>query len=304
MTSPIKMITALATPLTADEALHVPGLEAQINDQLAHGINNFLVAGTMGLMQLLKDETYRELIEQSVRLCADKAEILVGVGDTSFARTCDRIRMVEEFPIDGVVVISPYFIKFSQEDLVDYYLSLADLSSKPLYLYDLPQTTGTKLEFETVMKLAEHPNIHGIKCSDHFVTIRPVVDSIDDQFRVIVAQPLLMDVLLQSGVHEHLDGVYVLVPEWIERMVKATESENWDELALVQQDLSALLRFLLSFSAPLFATVTALLNMRGISGNFAPRPIRALTSAERAQLVEQPIVQKIFAGKTISTLEV
>jgi len=304
MLRPIKMITALGTPLTAEEQLHVPGLEAQIHDQLAHGINGFLVGGTMGLMQLLTENTYRQLVEESVRINAGKAELLVGVGDTSFVRTCDRIRMVEEFAIDGVVVISPFFVKFSQEDLVDYYLSLADLSSKPLFLYDLPQTTGTKLEVETVMKLAEHPNIHGIKCSDHFVTIRPVIDVPGDQFRVIVAQPNLMDVLLRSGVREHLDGIYVLVPEWIEKMVAATEAENWDELALVQQDLSELLRFLQSFSAPLFATVTTLLNMRGIPGNFAPRPIRTLTTAEHAQLVEQPIVQKIFAGKSISSVEV
>ncbi|MFH1300428.1 MAG: dihydrodipicolinate synthase family protein [Planctomycetota bacterium] len=304
MAKPIKMITALGTPLTADEELHLPGLEAHIQDQLAHGINGFLVAGTMGLMQLLKESTYLQLVEQSVVFNAGKAELLVGVGDTSFVRTRDRIRMVEEYDIDGVVVVAPYFIKFSQEDLIDYYLSLADLSSKPLFLYDLPQTTGTKLEVGTVLKLAEHPNIHGIKCSDHFVTIRPVIDAIGDEFRVIVAQPNLMDVLLRSGVYEHLDGIYGLVPEWIENMVAATEAENWEELALVQQDLSELLRILITFSAPLFASVTVLLNMRGIPGNFAPRPIRPLTAEERVQLLEFPLIQKIFAGKSVSSVEV
>ena len=299
----IKMITALGTPLTADEQLHLPGLEAHIHDQLNHGINGFLVAGTMGLMQLLMDSTYRRLVEQSVHFNAGKAEILVGVGDTSFVRTRDRIRMVEEFNIDGVVVISPFFIKFSQEDLIDYFQSLADLSSKPLFLYDLPQTTGTKLEVDTVLKLAEHPNIHGIKCSDHFVSIRPVIDAIGDRFRVIVAQPNLMDVLLRSGVREHLDGIYVLVPEWIEKMVAATEAEDWKTLAAIQQDLSELLRILVTFSAPLFSTVTALLNLRGIPGNFAPQPIRPLTIEEHAQLLELPLIQRIFAGKSIASVE-
>lgn len=300
MKSPIKVITALGTPLTAEEELHLPGLEAQIHEQLAHGINGFLVGGSMGLMQLLTDSTYRDLVQQSVQFNAGNAELLVGVGDTSFVRTRDRIRMVEEFPIDGFVVISPYFVKFSQEDLIDYYQSLADISSKPLFLYDLPQTTGTKLEVETVLKLAEHPNIHGIKCSDHFVTIRPVIDSIDDQFRVIVAQPNLMDVLLRSGVYEHLDGIYILVPGWIEKMVVATQAEDWETLSVVQRDLSGLLKFLQSFSAPLFATVTALLNMRGIPGNFAPRPMRTLTEHEQELLVEEPLVQKIFENKVAS----
>ncbi len=299
MKKPIKMITALGTPLTDEETLHLPGLEAQVHDQLAHGINGFLVGGTMGLMQLLTDSTYRQLVEQSIQFNAGNAELLVGVGDTSFARTRDRIRMVEDYSIDGVVVISPYFIKYSQEDLIDYFESLANLSSKPLFLYDLPQTTGTKLEVETVLKLAAHPNIHGIKCSDHFVTIRPVIDSIGEQFRVIVAQPDLMDTLLRSGIREHLDGIYVLVPEWLEQMVAATEAEDWEALSAIQQDLSGLLKFLRSFSAPLFATVTALLNMRGIPGNFAPRPMRCLTDEERAIIAEEPLVQKIFANKTV-----
>ena len=303
MTQSIKMITALGTPLTPEEDLHVEGLKAHLQDQLDHGINGFLVAGTMGLMQLLKETTYRDLVAQSVACNAGRAEMLVGVGDTSYVRTLERIRMVEEFAIDGVVALAPFFIKYSQSDLIDYYRSLADASSRPLFLYDLPQTTGTKLEVETVLQLAEHPNIHGIKCSDHFVTIRPVMDVIGDQFRVIIAQPNLMDVLLRAGVYEHLDGIYGVVPEWIAAMVSATETEDWETLAEVQQDLSELLRVLQTFSAPLFSSVTSLLNRRGIPGNFAPRPMRPITVAEEAELFALPIVQKIFAGKAVTAAD-
>lgn len=303
MTHSLKMITALGTPLTGEEDLHLAGLEAQIQDQQTHGINGFLVAGTMGLMQLLKDTTYRQLVEQSVQFNSGHAELLVGVGDTSFVRTSERIRMVEDFAIDGVVVISPYFLKYSQSDLVDYFEALADLSTKPVFLYDLPQTTGTKLEVDTVLQLAKHPNIRGIKCSDHFTSIRPVIDRVGEEFRVIVAQPNLMDVLLQAGVKEHLDGIYIVVPEWIEAMVEATLVEDWNRLALVQQDLSALLKLLTTFSAPLFSSVTTLLNERGIPGSFAPQPIRPATAAEREELLAHPLIQKILAGKPSASVK-
>ena len=69
MTSSIKMITALGTPLTPEEDLHVEGLEAHLQDQLDHGINGFLVAGTMGLMQLLKERTYRDLAALKASAC-------------------------------------------------------------------------------------------------------------------------------------------------------------------------------------------------------------------------------------------
>ena len=67
--------------------------------------------------------------------------------------------------VDGVVVLAPYFYQLGQVDLIAYYRGLADQCRKPLYMYDLPQRTRTNLELETVLQLAEHANIRGIKCS-------------------------------------------------------------------------------------------------------------------------------------------
>ena len=90
-----RLISALCTPLNDDGSLHVDGLAAHLDDQWRHGIAGVLVGGTMGLMQLLGDETYRELVRCSVQLSRGRGEILVGVGDTSFTRTLSRIRYVE-----------------------------------------------------------------------------------------------------------------------------------------------------------------------------------------------------------------
>ena len=83
-------ITAIGTPLTEDEQLHEEGLKLQLQDQWNHGIDGILVAGSMGAMQLLTDRTYKKLIEKSVELASGHGEIMVGAGDTSFARTKDR----------------------------------------------------------------------------------------------------------------------------------------------------------------------------------------------------------------------
>ncbi len=293
----LKIITALCTPLTEDEHLHVEGLEAHIHDQLENRINGLLVGGTMGAMQLLTIPTYRDLVEKSVQFNAGQSELLVGVGDTSYACTLERIRLVEQFPIDGVVVLAPFFLKFSQEDLYDYFCTLADASSKPLFMYDLPATTGTKLELSTVLKLSRHPNIAGIKCSDHFVATRPLLEEATDNFRVIVAQPLLVDMLLQCGVREHLDGVFGFAPHWIKQILEAYENQDWLRLSAIQHDFAELLRFLQSFSAPLFSTVGELLNLRGIPGKVSPRPFRLLTEAERTRMVNAPIIQKAISDK-------
>jgi 4-hydroxy-tetrahydrodipicolinate synthase len=291
MNSPY-LITAICTPLTENEDLHREGLARHIEDQLEHGLDGILAGGTMGLMQLLKDSTYRDLVHHSAKIVNGRAELLVGVGDTSFVRTRDRIRQAEEAPVDGVVILTPYCYKFRQSELIDYFQSLADISAKPVYLYDLPQMTGSKVEIETVRALAKHPNIRGIKCSDHLVNARPLLDAVPDGFRVILAQPLLMDILLRSGINEHLDGIYGVVPHWFGEMKRAAVGGDWNRVAAIQRDVAALMTAIVDFPAPLFACVAELLRHRGVAGNPAPAPIRPLSGEQRAQLLARPIIQK------------
>src|SRR5438552_1425755 len=99
----------------------------------------------------------RLLAAGTAAMFRDTRRVMVAVGDTSLARTRDRIRIAEQFAIDAVVVVTPYLIKYSQADLIDYFRSLADLASKPMYLYTVPGLTGVVLEPGTVAALAQHP---------------------------------------------------------------------------------------------------------------------------------------------------
>lgn len=290
-----RFITALCTPLTNDEELHASGLEAHIHDQITNDIDGLLVAGTMGAMQLLTEATYLDLVRSSIKFNQGKSELLVGVGDTSYVRTRDRIRMIDNLEFDGVVILSPFFFKFRQDELIQYFESLADESSKPVFLYDLPGTTGTKLEIPTVLKLLEHPNIRGIKCSDQFTATRPLLDTVLPPSRVIVAQPLLVDVLLRSGVSEHLDGVFGLVPHWIKQMKQASQVQDWDQLASIQRDLSELLKVLLSLPVPVLSASLELLRLRGIPGDTVPAPMKCMTADQREEFKLIPIIQKAIS---------
>jgi 4-hydroxy-tetrahydrodipicolinate synthase len=291
----IRLIAAVGTPLTSDESLHDEALEAHLDDQWRHGMTGCLIGGTMGALQLLTEQTYRELVMHGARLAARRGEVLVGVGDAGFARTRDRIRFTNTQRVDGVVVLSPYLFKFSPSEVEDYFLALADASTRPLYLYDLPGLTGVKLSMETVLKLAAHPNIHGIKCSGDFGWTRQLIDCAPAGFRVIVAQADLIDVLLRHGVHEHLDGVFALAPHWVQRITRAAGAGDWAEAAHAQGRLSCLLRTLKQYGV--FATFTALLNQRGIPGNYAPAPYQLLDAEHLDALLAEPIIRE-FLGET------
>lgn len=284
------IIAAICTPLNVDQSLHVEALEMHIDDQARAGFRGLLVGGTMGLMQLLADETYRQLVRQAVRIAAGRFEVLVGVGDASFARTRERVAFVQQLDIDGVVVITPSFLKFNRAELLQYYRLIAGFSKKPVYLYDLPSVTGVKLDFDLVLELADHPNIAGIKCSVPWEWTRQLVDVAPARLRVIPAQPYLLDQLIRLGVRDNLDGIYGLVPELTAAIVVAAEREAWAEAARLQAELADFGRLLAPYG--LFPAATAILNARGIPGSVAPAPIQPLTDARRVQLLAEPALTR------------
>jgi 4-hydroxy-tetrahydrodipicolinate synthase len=295
MTEAFTLISAIGTPLTDDgERLHVVGLEAQIHDQWSGGMTGLLVGGTMGMMQLLADETYEDLVDHSIRLGRGRGEVLVGVGDAGLTRTLARVRLLNEKKADGVVALAPYFLKFGQIELVDYYTAIADASRHPLYLYDLPVLTGTKLSLETVATLAGHRNIRGIKCSCDFTWTRQLIDMDLPDFRVIVAQAEIIDVLFRAGVRSHLDGIFAAAPHWVGDIARAATRGDWDSAADAQRKLIALLKVVRDRGVmPAF---TVIMNARGIPGNFAPRPHRPLDPRAVEAILAEPIVQELLAA--------
>jgi 4-hydroxy-tetrahydrodipicolinate synthase len=287
------LITAVGTPLTESERLHVDGLRAHLHAQSNAGIDAVLVAGTMGLLQLLTDQTYEELVRQAVETWRGRGELLIGVGDASFVRTRDRILFVERFEVDGVVALAPYFMQFSQAELITYYEALAAESRVPLYLYDLPQRTRTNLAVETVLHLARHPNIRGIKCSGDIEQTRQLVDAlVDKPFRVIVAKPTLLDILLRHGMREHLDGIFGFAPNWMRAIARSASREDWPEVTRNVKSLANLLAIVLRYGV--YPSMTVILNEQGVPGNFAPRPFLPLTDEQRQQLLEEHPVRALL----------
>ena len=285
-------ITAIGTPLTEDEQLHEEGLEAQLADQWNSGANGILVAGAMGAMQLLADQTYQRLVQRSVDLSKGRGEIMVGAGDAGFARSRDRILYLNQFKLDGVAVLTPYFWSFSQTELIEYFSALADISKAPLYLYDNPRLTRTKLSMETVLELAKHRNIEGIKCSCELSFARALLDAVGDSFRVIVANAYMVDVLLRHGIYSHLDGMWAMAPAWTFGIGTCAAKGDWAGASENQQKVIELKEVVILQYG--FVAFSGVMNARGIPGNFVPRPFAKLDDTQRERLLNEPIVQKLL----------
>ena len=194
------------------------------------------------------------------------------------------------------VVVTPYLIKFRPEELVRYYRALADSSRHPLYLYDLPTLTGVKLDFETVERVAEHPNVAGIKASCEADWTKELIRRMGDRFRIIIAQPTMVDTLLREGICEHLDGMFGIAPVWTMALVRAAQAGDWELAGAYQRRLTGLLELIRP--GGVFPAVTAIFNARGIPGKFSPAPMTPQLDADaRRKLLDEPIVRELIGGK-------
>ena len=154
--------TALITPMT-ETGVDYPALEKLINWQINEGIDALVICGTTGESSTLTDEEHREVLRFSMEVAAGRVPMIAGTGSNDTAYAIDLTKYACELGYDGMLVVTPYYNKTTQKGLVAMFNAIADASTKPIILYNVPSRTGVNIEPATYAKLAEHPMIAAIK---------------------------------------------------------------------------------------------------------------------------------------------
>ncbi|WP_037085012.1 dihydrodipicolinate synthase family protein [Neorhizobium vignae] len=155
---------ALVTCFNEDETINFEATRAQVRRQVAAG-NNIMCAGTNGDFTALTHEEKIRLTEHVVDEVAGRAKVIVNAGMPATFETVQLAKEFDRIGVDGIAVITPFFIACTQDGLVRHFSTVADTVKTPVYLYDIPARTQNHIEPATAAKLAGHGNIAGIKDS-------------------------------------------------------------------------------------------------------------------------------------------
>jgi 4-hydroxy-tetrahydrodipicolinate synthase len=159
-----KAFVALVTCFNEDETINFDATRAQVRRQVAAG-NNIMCAGTNGDFTALTFEEKVRLTEEVVDEVSGKAQVIVNAGMPATFETLKLAREFDRIGVDGIAVITPFFITCTQDGLIRHFSTVADAVETPVYLYDIPARTQNHIEPETARQLAGHGNIAGIKDS-------------------------------------------------------------------------------------------------------------------------------------------
>ena len=154
--------TAIVTPLTKD-GIDYEQFGRLIDWQIAEGIDAIVAVGTTGEGSTLSDAEHKEAIKFCVDRVAGRVPVIAGTGSNDTAYAIDLTRYACEVGADAMLLVTPYYNKATQRGLYESFVAVADISSKPCIIYNVPSRTGCNLLPETMARLAEHPNIVAIK---------------------------------------------------------------------------------------------------------------------------------------------
>jgi 4-hydroxy-tetrahydrodipicolinate synthase len=153
------MLTAMVTPFTRDGALDLAAAAALATELVDMGCDGLVINGTTGESPTTSDDEKDRLVRAVVEAVGHRAHVVAGVGTNDTRHTVECARSAEKAGASGLLVVTPYYNRPPQAGLLAHFLAVAEATALPVILYDIPGRTGVAIETETLLRLAEHPQI-------------------------------------------------------------------------------------------------------------------------------------------------
>ena len=226
---------ALVTPMSSDGSLDFNALEALVEWHVEAGTNGIVSVGTTGEATTLTVKEHLKVVENTVNFVNGRILVIAGSGSNSTAQAIETTSESKKLGADYCLLVTPYYNKPNQEGLIQHYLKIADSVDIPQILYNVPSRTACDIKPETVMRLANHQNIVGIKealdNSERLTELIAISDSIVDQkdFSVLSGDDSSFNSFMANGVDGVISVAANIIPKYISQICSFNLSEQFDE---------------------------------------------------------------------------
>ena len=233
--------TALITPFK-DGAVDYDAFAALVDRQVAAGIDFLVPLGTTGETPCLTDEEKIKLLRLTKERAGD-LPVMAGVGTNSLEHTIENIRLLEPHGVDAFLVVVPYYNKPPQEGMYQYFKAVAESTSKPVVLYNVPGRTGSNMTSETTLRLAQIDNIIAIKeASSNRGQILEILQGRPEGFLVLSGNDDETYPLMKEGADGIISVASNIAPEPCVKLAHAMMEGKVEKAAMYHEKLLPLFR--------------------------------------------------------------
>lgn len=244
--------TALVTPFNSDESIDEDALRDLVRFQVAEGIAGIVPMGTTGESPTLNHEEHIRVIEIVIEEVNGRIPVIAGTGSNCTREAIEMTRHAMECGADYSLQVAPYYNKPTQEGFIRHFRKIADSVDIPLILYNIPGRTGKNMTSETILSLANHPNIIGVKeASGDMNQVMDIIAGKSDDFFVISGDDSLTLPICRLGGTGVISVASNLFPAKIQEFAALMNKGKTDEARKMHYQLLPLFRILFIETNPI-----------------------------------------------------
>ena len=280
------MATAIVTPMKNDGSVDFEAMGRFIDFQIENGINALVVMGTTGENATLEPEEQKEIIDFTVKRTAGRVPVIAGTGTNNTAHVLENTKNACEVGVDGILVVTPYYNKATQAGLIKHFTMIADASTVPVILYNVPGRTGCALTPKTIATLAEHPNIVGLKeATGNMAQMVEIMHLCGDKIDVYSGEDALTVPMMAMGGSGTISVLSNVMPAESVAMTDACKAGDFKTAAAMQCKLLPMINCLFSQVNPI--PVKAAVAALGFGDDALRLPLTPMEEPFRTAMFEE-----------------
>ena len=223
-------MVALVTPMNNDGSVNEDKFRELVEFQIENGTDVVVPCGTTGESATLNYEEHNLVVKACIEQVKGRVPVIAGTGSNSTTEAIELSRHAKEIGADGLLLVSPYYNKPSQEGIYQHYKTIAEAVALPQVLYNVPGRTGMNVQAETTIRLAEIDNIVAIKEASGDVTqAGTIISKAGDKIKVLAGDDFLTLPLMAVGATGIISVTANIMPREVKDMVVAIQEGRWDD---------------------------------------------------------------------------
>jgi len=286
-----QVLTAMVTPFDQRGEVDFNAARTLVNHLIDNGSDGLVVSGTTGESPTLTTEEKVNLFKLVVETSAGRVPVIAGTGSNNTRASISLTKLAEEAGVDGIMLVTPYYNKPSQEGMFQHFKAIADSTSLPVMLYNIPGRSVVNLSVDTIIRLSEISNIIAVKeASGNLDAMAEIISHTPDDFTLYSGDDGLTLPVLSIGGAGVVSVASHIIGNEMQEMINQFKNGRVQEAAVLHRKLLPIMKAL--FTAPNPTPVKAALNMQGVQVGDVRLPMVPLNDEEKS------VLQKVLPTKS------
>ncbi len=286
---------AIVTPFK-DDKINFKKLEELLEWHVSEGTDAIIICGTTGESATMSDDEKKEAIRFTVEKINKRIPVIAGTGSNNTKHSIELSQYAEKVGADGLLVVTPYYNKTTQKGLIEHYTAIADKVNTPIIIYNVPGRTGLNILPKTIMELAKHQNIKGVKeASGNIAQVAEIARLVPDDFYIYSGNDDMIVPLLSLGGHGVISVVANILPKDTHNIVEYFLDGDLKSSRELQLKMKPLIDALFIEVNPI--PVKEAMNLLGMEVGPCKLPLTSMTDENKQKLIHEMSLYGMNVGR-------